>query len=147
MSRTLLRTGESIHQTSPKFRRGAGPQRRPRFLLRRNLAQKRESFLLNLDINFVVGRAQKRPLFDADGLKIFQHPQGMDTVNQNDGVARAKFDFAQKIAVIAVKLDDDAAALHDEHLLQVGYLARKRFMIMRRLGETGLVREQPKLKR
>ncbi len=98
-------------------------------------------------VHFIIFGAEKRSLFHAHGLKIFQHPERVNAVDQNDRVARPEFNFAQPLTIIAVKLHHDAAPLHDEHLLEVGDFARKRFVIMRRLGKSGLVGEEAELKR
>src|SRR4051812_39640776 len=143
----LLRNVESIRQTSRKFRRDGLRWRRQRSLLRQSPARKQESFSLQLDVHFITLGSEKWSLLHTHCLKVFEHAQCMDAVNQNDRVAGAELDLAQPLAFVAVKFNDDAAALHHEHLLEIGHFARERFVIMWRFGETGLVSEETELKR
>src|ERR1043166_10039616 len=70
----------------------------------------------------------------------------MHAVNENNCVPRSEFDFTKGTSVVPIKLDDDAPALHDKHLLEIGNFAREGLVIMRWLGKSGLVREKAELK-
>ena len=77
--------------------------------------------LLDFHENLVVFHAEVRPLFHADALHILGYADCMNAVNQYDAVARAQGDFFEQCAVVGVEFYHNLAALHHEHLLQVGY--------------------------
>jgi hypothetical protein len=97
--------------------------------------------------HFVFLGAEERALFYGDALHVFEDADRVDAVDEDDGVAGAHGDFAELLAFVVIKIDRDDAALDDEHLLQVGDLAREWLVIVRRLDEAGFVGKQAELKR
>src|SRR5215471_5857582 len=112
-----LRNAGSIRQTNRISRRDESPRRQRRFLLRQSRVRKPGSLPFHLNVDLIILCPEKWSLFDADSLEIFQDAQSMNAMNQNDRVAGGELNLTKQLAAVAVKFDNYAAALHNEHLL------------------------------
>ena len=71
----------------------------------------------------------------------------MHAVNDNDSITWTEDHLPKLATIISIEVHDNTAALHNKHLLQVGNTPRERMVVVRSLGETRLMGQQPELKR
>ncbi len=71
----------------------------------------------------------------------------MHAMDKDDGIPWTQIHFPEFAAVVGIQVDDNAAALHNKHLLEIGNGARERMVVVWSLGETRLMGQQPELKR
>src|SRR5450755_681141 len=117
-----------------------------RFRFRRSSVQRQVSSL-HTYIHFVTIRSQERTLFDADALHGLENADRMRAVNQQDRIALSQNDFPKTIAAVGKEINRNDALLDDKHLLCIVDPALDFKMVVSLFDETGLMGQQPELKR